>query len=153
MQRQPKIRKHVPVWRKADRTSRIYRVASYAQGTPGEAEGLETYAQLLGGDQTSLLYRVLDNLPGDVRFRIEEMEFTPTLVTLRGQVPSHASVDSIVTSLGHVSDLIVENPQTRELNGGEVEFIDLPRRRVDAQRRIEAAQRGLDWSEVDERVD
>jgi len=39
--------------------SRIYRVASYAQGTPGEAEGLETYAQLLGGDQTSLLYRVL----------------------------------------------------------------------------------------------
>jgi zinc protease len=39
--------------------SRIYRVPSYAQGTPGQAEGLETYAQLLGGDQTSLLYRVL----------------------------------------------------------------------------------------------
>jgi zinc protease len=39
--------------------SRIYRVPSYAQATPGQAEGLETYAQLLGGDQTSLLYRVL----------------------------------------------------------------------------------------------
>ena len=32
---------------------------SYAQGRPGQAEGLETYAQLLGGDQTSILYRVL----------------------------------------------------------------------------------------------
>jgi zinc protease len=39
--------------------NRIYRVPSYAQGTPGQAEGLETYAQLLGGDQTSILYRVL----------------------------------------------------------------------------------------------
>jgi zinc protease len=39
--------------------SRIYRVPSYAQGTPGQAEGLETYAQVLGGDQTSTLYRVL----------------------------------------------------------------------------------------------
>jgi zinc protease len=38
---------------------RIYRVPSYAQGMPGQAEGLETFAQLLGGDQTSLLYRVL----------------------------------------------------------------------------------------------
>jgi len=39
--------------------NRIYRVSSYAQGRPGQAEGLETYAQLLGGDQTSTLYRVL----------------------------------------------------------------------------------------------
>ena len=39
--------------------SRIYRVPSYAQGRPGQAEALETYAQLLGGDQTSILYRVL----------------------------------------------------------------------------------------------
>jgi zinc protease len=39
--------------------SRLYRVPSYAQGRPGQAEGLETYAQLLGGDQTSILYRVL----------------------------------------------------------------------------------------------
>ncbi|HET7085193.1 MAG TPA: pitrilysin family protein [Rhizomicrobium sp.] len=39
--------------------NRIYRVPSYAQGRPGQAEGLETYAQLLGGDQTSQLYRVL----------------------------------------------------------------------------------------------
>jgi zinc protease len=39
--------------------SRIYRVPSYATARPGIAEGLETYAQLLGGDQTSTLYRVL----------------------------------------------------------------------------------------------
>jgi zinc protease len=39
--------------------SRIYRVPSYATATPGRAEGLEVYAQVLGGDQTSILYRVL----------------------------------------------------------------------------------------------
>src|SRR5258705_45262 len=39
--------------------SRIYRAPSYAQGRPGQAEALEAYAQLLGGDQTSILYRVL----------------------------------------------------------------------------------------------
>ncbi len=38
---------------------RIYRVPSYATGRPGVAEGLETLAQYLGGDQTALLYRVL----------------------------------------------------------------------------------------------
>ena len=39
--------------------SRIYRVPSYAQGRPGQAQALETYSQLLGGGQTSTLYRVL----------------------------------------------------------------------------------------------
>jgi zinc protease len=39
--------------------NRIYRVPSYVQGMPGQGEGLEVYAQLLGGDQTSVLYRVL----------------------------------------------------------------------------------------------
>jgi zinc protease len=39
--------------------SRIYRVPSYAQAAQGGAEALETLAQTLGGDQTSLLYRVL----------------------------------------------------------------------------------------------
>jgi len=39
--------------------NRMYRVPSYTLGRPGQAEGLETYAQLLGGDQTSTLYRVL----------------------------------------------------------------------------------------------
>jgi zinc protease len=39
--------------------SRTYRVPSYATAQPGRAEALETLAQTLGGDQTSLLYRVL----------------------------------------------------------------------------------------------
>ena len=39
--------------------SRIYRVPSYAQAAPGQAEGLETLAQMLGGDQTAALYRML----------------------------------------------------------------------------------------------
>lgn len=39
--------------------SRFYRVPSYTQGRPGQAEGLEMYAELLGGGATSLLYRTL----------------------------------------------------------------------------------------------
>ena len=39
--------------------SRIYRVPSYATGTPGQAEALEVYGQELGGGQTSVLYRIL----------------------------------------------------------------------------------------------
>jgi zinc protease len=38
---------------------RIYRTVSYPEAKPGEAEGLETLAMLLGGDATSLLYREL----------------------------------------------------------------------------------------------
>ena len=38
---------------------RSYRVASYAQARPGQAEALEVYGQVLGGDQTAALYRIL----------------------------------------------------------------------------------------------
>jgi zinc protease len=38
---------------------RIYRVPSYAQASPGQAESFETLAQVMGGDQSATLYRVL----------------------------------------------------------------------------------------------
>ncbi len=38
---------------------RLYRVASYAEAAPGQAESLELLARLLGGDATSALYRRL----------------------------------------------------------------------------------------------
>src|SRR5215471_3098465 len=39
--------------------SRVYRVPSYAEASPGQAESLEVFAQLLGGDETAALYRSL----------------------------------------------------------------------------------------------
>ena len=39
--------------------NRMYRVPSYSTARPGIAEALEVYAQQMGGDQTSILYRVL----------------------------------------------------------------------------------------------
>jgi zinc protease len=39
--------------------SRIYRVPSYAQAAQGQAEGFELLSQIMGGDQTSALYRIL----------------------------------------------------------------------------------------------
>ncbi len=47
---------------------RIYRVVSYTEAKPGQAEALETLAQLLGGDATGALYRKLvveDKLASD----------------------------------------------------------------------------------------
>jgi zinc protease len=38
---------------------RVYRVVSYAEAKPGEAEALDVLAQLMGGDATSALYREL----------------------------------------------------------------------------------------------
>src|SRR5579862_6800498 len=38
---------------------RLYRVPSYTEASPGEAEALDVLAQLLGGDATSTLYREL----------------------------------------------------------------------------------------------
>ncbi len=38
---------------------RLYRVSSYAEAAPGQAESLELLARLLGGDVTSALYRRL----------------------------------------------------------------------------------------------
>jgi zinc protease len=38
---------------------RIYRVPSYAQASRGQAEIFETLAQVMGGDQTAALYRIL----------------------------------------------------------------------------------------------
>jgi zinc protease len=38
---------------------RLYRVPSYTEAKPGEAEALEVLAQLMGGDATSTLYREL----------------------------------------------------------------------------------------------
>jgi zinc protease len=38
---------------------RLYRVESYAEAAPGQAEALEVLARLLGGDTTSALYRKL----------------------------------------------------------------------------------------------
>lgn len=38
---------------------RLYRVPSYSEAKPGEAEALDVLAQLLGGDPTSTLYREL----------------------------------------------------------------------------------------------
>jgi zinc protease len=38
---------------------RSYRVPSYAQAAPGQAESFEALAQIMGGDQTAQLYRTL----------------------------------------------------------------------------------------------
>jgi zinc protease len=39
--------------------TRTYRVPSYAQAAPGQAEGFELLSQIMGGDQTAALYRIL----------------------------------------------------------------------------------------------
>ena len=107
--------------------SRIYRVPSYAQGMPGQAEGLETFAQLLGGDQTSLLYRVLveqkklatdagANYDGDVR---DAGEFSVYAVPRPGV--SLEALEKAVDQVLNVSNIAL--PGDAELNRAKTELV------------------------------
>jgi zinc protease len=106
---------------------RIYRVPSYAQGMRGQAEGLETFAQLVGGDQTSLLYRVLveqkklatdagANYDGDVR---DAGEFSVYAVPRPGV--SLETLEKAVDQVLNVSTIAL--PGDVELNRAKTQLV------------------------------
>jgi len=106
---------------------RVYRVPSYAQGMPGQAEQLETFAQLLGGDQTSILYRVLveqkklatdagANYDGDVR---DAGEFSVYAVPRPGV--SLEALEKAVDEVLNVSTIAM--PADVELNRAKTQLI------------------------------
>jgi zinc protease len=116
---------------------RIYRVPSYAQGMSGQAEGLETFAQLLGGDQTSLLYRVLveqkklatdagANYDGDVR---DAGEFSVYAVPRPGV--SLEALEKAVDQVLNVSTIAL--PGDVELNRAKTQLIASVTYRRDSQ--------------------
>jgi zinc protease len=116
---------------------RIYRVPSYAQGMSGQAEGLETFAQLLGGDQTSLLYRILveqkklatdagANYEGDVR---DAGEFSVYAVPRPGV--SLEALEKAVDQVLNVSTIAL--PGDVELNRARTQLIASVTYRRDSQ--------------------
>ncbi len=116
---------------------RIYRVPSYTQGRPGQAEGLETYAQLLGGDQTSLLYRVLveqkklatdagANYDGNVR---DAGEFTVYAVPRPGV--SLEALEKAVDQVLSVSALAL--PRDNDVNRAKIQLVASVTYRRDSQ--------------------
>ena len=116
---------------------RIYRVPSYAQGMPGQAEGLETFAQLLGGDQTSVLYRVLveqkklatdagANYDGDVR---DAGEFSVYAVPRPGV--SLEALEKAVDQVLNVSTIAL--PGDVEINRAKTQLIASVTYRRDSQ--------------------
>ncbi|HVW73827.1 MAG TPA: pitrilysin family protein [Rhizomicrobium sp.] len=117
--------------------NRIYRVPSYAQGMRGQAEGLETFAQLLGGDQTSVLYRVLveqkklatdagANYDGDVR---DAGEFSVYAVPRPGV--SLEALEKAVDQVLSVSAIAL--PRDVELNRAKTQLIASVTYRRDSQ--------------------
>ncbi len=116
---------------------RIYRVPSYSQGRPGQAEGLETYAQLLGGDQTSTLYRVLveqkklatdagANYDGNVR---DAGEFTVYAVPRPGV--SLEALEKALDQVLSVSSLAL--PRDNDLNRAKTQLVASVTYRRDSQ--------------------
>ena len=116
---------------------RIYRVPSYTQGRPGQAEGLETYAQLLGGDQTSVLYRVLveqkklatdagTNYEGNVR---DAGEFTVYAVPRPGV--SLEALEKAMDQVLSVSALAL--PRDNDLNRAKTQLVASVTYRRDSQ--------------------
>jgi zinc protease len=117
--------------------NRIYRVPSYAQGRPGQAEGLETYAQWLGGDQTSILYHVLveqkklatdagANYDGDVR---DAGEFSVYAVPRPGV--SLEALEKAVDQVLSVSALAL--PRDNDLNRAKTQLVASVTYRRDSQ--------------------
>src|SRR5580698_8314331 len=117
--------------------SRIYRVPSYAQGLPGQAVGLETFAQLVGGDQTSTLYHVLverkklatdagANYDGDMR---DSGEFSVYAVPRPGV--SLEALEKAVDQVLSVSAIAL--PRDVELNRAKTQLIASVTYRRDSQ--------------------
>ncbi|HEX4636886.1 MAG TPA: pitrilysin family protein, partial [Rhizomicrobium sp.] len=122
---------------------RIYRVPSYAQGRPGQAEGLETYAQLLGGDQTSILYRVLveqkklatdagANYDGHVR---DAGEFTIYAVPRPG-----VSLDALEKAMDQILSVnTLALPRDSDLNRAKTQLVASVTYRRDSQLALASA--------------
>jgi TetR/AcrR family transcriptional regulator, cholesterol catabolism regulator len=91
MQRQPKIRKHVPVWRKADRTSRIYRVAAQIMCRRGyEATSMNEIADAVGLTKAGMYYYIQGK--EDLLFKI--MSFAMDMVEMDVVAPAREALDA-----------------------------------------------------------
>ncbi len=68
------------------------------------------------------LHTVLTGLPGQIRFRINDLSIEPGLIRIDGQAQSHLDAEQIAISLEGTARLDVEPPRTQALAGGGVQF-------------------------------
>lgn len=112
---------------KAPVFSRIYRVPSYAQAAPEQAEALDVLAQLMGGDNSAALYRILvvdKKLATDAGAAYGGMvrdagEFSLYAVPRPGVSPQtlERAVDGIV------ADFIAHSPHAADLRRAKMQLV------------------------------
>ena len=117
--------------------SRTYRVPSYAQAAPGQAEGFETLSQVLGGDQTAALYRILvdqKKLASDAGasydgYARDAAEFSVYAVPRPG-----VSLETLEKAVDQVlQDFTVTQPAATDLNRAKTQLVASVTYRRDSQ--------------------
>ncbi|MCC7409226.1 MAG: hypothetical protein IT442_14265 [Phycisphaeraceae bacterium] len=89
---------------------RLQGLAGQGNDTPRPASALAT------------LHQTLRRLPTGLRFRLLELRFSPTAVTLDGQVRSHADADVFAAALRAQNGLAVDPPRTERLRDQAIAF-------------------------------
>ena len=74
------------------------------------------------GSAVMVIQQVLSHLPAELRFRIDQMEFTPNHLTLQGEAPSHTDAEALANALRNARELEIEEPQTRQVNAETIGF-------------------------------
>lgn len=71
---------------------------------------------------------ILEHLPGDIRFRILDLDIRPDMVRIDGQARSHAEAERLAVALRDAGTFAVDPPKTSALRDGGVGFMFTARR-------------------------
>lgn len=116
---------------------RLYRVPSYSTARPGVAEGLETYAQILGGDQTSILYRLLveqRKLASDVGASYDGMARDAAQFSVYAVPRPGVSLEQLEHAVDQILGAMMSNmPQAADLNRAKTGLVASAIYRRDSQ--------------------
>lgn len=92
-------------------------------GLGAAATGNVTADQFRADSALVHLYRVLDGLPGDIRFRMLDLNIQPDLIRIDGQARSHVEAERIAVALRETGLYEVEPPRTQALRDRGVSFV------------------------------
>jgi zinc protease len=95
---------------------RLYRVESYAEAAPGEAEAIEVMARLLGGGATSALYRKLvveRKLATDVSMSYDGYARDSGEISITAMPRPGVSLDSLEHAIDEVIGTYTRRPPTK----------------------------------------
>ncbi len=92
-------------------------------GVGGKATEDVDPAELHPTSALAHLRGVLAHLPGDVRYRVLDLQIRPDLVRVDGEAQSHVEAERVAVALRQSGAYTVEQPKTERLKGRGVSFL------------------------------